>query len=693
MWVGAQISAADWVLYPIFAFVSFLYPLFLIAGAALAIPILVHLFNFRKFQPRVFPDIRFLKEIQQQTQKSSQLKHRLILASRLLLLTGLILAFAQPFFTKQGAANAGGATLYSFFIDNSFSMSMPNAQGTLLDEARMKAIEVIEAAGEEARFHILTHDFGTNEHRFLSKQEALEKLGTLRSSPYSRPADQILAKQAQLLQAEAGKRKVRLYLSDFQQTSFPLSVHDASDFETLFIQLQAQSTENVVVDTVMLDAPGMHINQAVPIQVRLKHNGQKEQNTQLTLEVNGQLKSIKSLTLQPGKEYTETMAFTPSMAGNHPIRVYVQDFPVSFDDTFYMSAPVGADRQILLLNEGTANAYLNAVFKTDPQFRVDNYRAVDVKPDLLRNYSLIVLNGTTRLSGELQTALKQQVEKGTQLLVFPPEQGQAGDLNVFMANTLGVQWAAPEQQSVSVSSFNRAHSLFQSLFNKVPDNVSYPSVKQRCALQSGSLRALQTLMSLSNGDIFLGVGKVGNGQIFVSTVAPALAWSDFPTSYWFLPLLHQMAYWQNNEVPAAIALGSRQALSLPNERQQGRLVYHAYRQGADIIPEQQAVGNRVQVYFKQGFRDAGWYGMALPGSSDTVFTGVNYNRDESDMRYWGIDDLKKNDGIKQAQWLSEVPNLADAINPGLAGMPLWKVCLILALIGLLAEILLIRFMK
>lgn len=693
MWVGAQISAADWVLYPIFAFVSFLYPLFLIAGAALAIPILVHLFNFRKFQPLAFPDIRFLKEIQQQTQKSSQLKHRLILASRLLLLAGLVLAFAQPYFTKQGAPNAGGNTLYSFFIDNSFSMSLPTASGSLLDEARNRTRDVIEAAGDQARFHILTHDFGANEHRFLSRQEALEKLGALRASPYSRSAEQILAKQAQLLNAEAGKRKVRMYLSDFQRSGFPLDLKDEADLETLFIQLKAQSTENVVIDTVSLDAPGVHSNQAVPLRVRIRHQGETERKTQLTLEVNGQLKSIQTLTLAPGKTYDETMTFTPSMAGNHRIRLYLQDFPVSFDDTFYMSTPVGADRQILLLNEGTANAYLNAVFKTDPQFRVDNHRAVDMNTALLANYSLIVLNGTTQLPEGLQTALKQALERGTQLLVFPPSQGSAADLNRFMADVLGVQFASPEMQSVSVSTFNRSHPLMNNLFNKIPENVSLPVLKQRCALQSGSMRSLQSLMSLSNGDVFLGVGKVGNGQLFVSTVAPELAWSDFPTSYWFLPLLHQMAYWQSNEVPAAITLGSKKAFSLPNERQQGRLVYHAYRQGIDIIPEQQAQGNRVAVFFKQGFRDAGWYGLSLPGSVDTLFTGLNYDRVESDMRYWSVDDLKKTSGIKQAQWLSDTPNLARVVNPAFGGMPLWKVCLILALIGLLAEILLIRFMK
>lgn len=670
---------------------SFLYPLFLLAGAALAIPILVHLFNFRKFKTIEFPDIRFLKTIQQETQKSAKLKHRLILASRLLLLLGLILAFAQPYFSKQGKPASGVASAYSFFIDNSYSMSLPHAKGTLLDEARNKVRDVIEAADEQARFHILTQDFGEKEHRFLNKQEALEKLGSLRPSPYSRKSGEILAKQAQLLQAESAGRKVRVYLSDFQQSSFPLNTQSQDDLETLMIRLTAQRTENVYIDTVLLETPGLQRNMEAPLRVRLQYQGETAKETQLTLDVGGQLKSMKSVKLEPGKTTEEVLSFTPSTAGNYPIRVYLQDYPMSFDDTFYLSTPVGADKQVLLLNEGTANAYLNAVFKTGTAFRADNFTAQQVSPSLLSNYALVVLNGTTRLSTELQTALLNHVEQGGQVLVFPSARGEAGDLNTWLNSALSVQWGAVDTHSVMVANFNKSHPLFRNVFDKIPENIALPNIKKRCPLQMGAMNRLQSLMSLSNGDVFLASAQVGSGQIYIGTVVPEASWSDFPTSYWFLPLLHQMAMWQSAQMPAAIALGSRQALRIPNKRETERSVYHAYTSGMDIIPEQQAQGNQIQVFFQQGFKQAGWYGLALPGMRDTVFTGLNYNRAESDLRYWDVAALEKAGGIKQARWLSDSLDLRHEINPQQAGMPLWKICLIFALIGLLAEILFIRW--
>lgn len=670
---------------------SFLYPLFLLAGASLAIPILVHLFNFRKFKTIAFPDIRFLRTIQQETQKSAKLKHRLILASRLLLLLGLILAFSQPYFSKNGPIRQGGSAAYSFFIDNSYSMSLPHMKGTLLDEARNKVRDVIESADDRARFHILTQDFGDKEHRFLNKREALEKLGTLRPSPYSRKASEILSKQTQLLKTESAGRKVCVYLSDFQQSGFPLNTALNEEIETLMIRLTAQKTENIFIDTVVLETPGLQRNVEAPLRIRLNYQGDEPKESQLTLDVGGQLKSMKSVKLEPGKTTEELMQFTPSTAGNYPIRVYLQDYPMSFDDTFYLSTPVGADKQVLLLNEGTANAYLNAVYKTGTAFRADNFTVQQASTKLLANYALVVLNGTTQLSGEWQSALLKHVEQGGQILVFPPSRGNAGDLNTWLSSALGVQWGPIDTQLVMVANFNKTHPLFRNVFDKIPENISLPQLKKRCSFQMGALNRLQSLMSLSTGEAFLASAQVGNGQIYLCTAAPEASWSDFPTSYWFLPLLHQMAMWQSAQTPAAIALGSRQALRIPNQRLSDRSVYHAYSAGIDIIPEQQAQGNQIQVYFQQGFKQAGWYGLALPGMSDTVFTGLNYNRAESDLRYWALSELENIKGMKQVRWLSDRIDLRHEVNPEQAGMPLWKICLIFALLGLLAEILFIRW--
>ena len=82
---------------------SFLYPGFLWALTALAIPVIIHLFYFRRYQKVYFSNVRFLKEIKEETATRNRLKHWLILVARLLAITALVLAFAQPFFPDEQA--------------------------------------------------------------------------------------------------------------------------------------------------------------------------------------------------------------------------------------------------------------------------------------------------------------------------------------------------------------------------------------------------------------------------------------------------------------------------------------------------------------------------------------------------------------------------------------------------------------
>ena len=56
---------------------QFLYPAFLFALVTLAIPVIIHLFNFRRYQKVYFSNVQFLKEVQEQQASRRNLKERL----------------------------------------------------------------------------------------------------------------------------------------------------------------------------------------------------------------------------------------------------------------------------------------------------------------------------------------------------------------------------------------------------------------------------------------------------------------------------------------------------------------------------------------------------------------------------------------------------------------------------------------
>jgi hypothetical protein len=149
----------------------FLYPAFLFALLSLAIPVVVHLFNFRRYQKVYFSNVQFLKEVQEQQSSRRNLKERLILASRLLALFFLVLAFARPYISQIKNINAGGQRIVSIFLDNSYSMQTLNREGSLLDEAKRRAKEIISAYSINDKYQLLTQDFEGKHQRLLTRDE------------------------------------------------------------------------------------------------------------------------------------------------------------------------------------------------------------------------------------------------------------------------------------------------------------------------------------------------------------------------------------------------------------------------------------------------------------------------------------------------------------------------------------------
>jgi hypothetical protein len=332
------------------------------------------------------------------------------------------------------------------------------------------------------------------------------------------------------------------------------------------------------------------------------------------------------------------------------------------------------------------------VFKPGTQFRVDN-NIQTIKPELLKNHSLVVVNGATGITPQLSEALNQYVTSGGSMLVFPPQNGSLQDINALMNKTAGINYLRVDTAKAYITNYNKSHEIFRDIFVKTPENIDLPIVYKHYLISSAALSSQQKLFSFSNGDAFLSATKVGNGKLYFCTSSAEITWSNFPKSYWFLPILYKMAYSNAINSINALTLGKNATLNIENTKVTDKIVYHVGGNGYDAIPEQRTAGNNVQINVNNAVRQAGLYGVFLPDTKDTVFTGINYDRVESNLNYWSMADLKNSTKLRNAEWLNDKIDVAAGINELQHGMPLWKVCIILALLFLLTEILLIRFMK
>ncbi|MEJ2005809.1 MAG: BatA domain-containing protein, partial [Cyclobacteriaceae bacterium] len=169
---------------------SFQNPQLLYGLLVLIIPILIHFFNLRKTRKVYFSNTRFLRKVKESTATRKRLKHYLILASRLLFLFFLVLAFAQPFLPSGEDALSGDPV--SIYIDNSWSSSNEVEDGiTGLERGIAYISELVNSFPPTTQYRLLTNDFLASSRSLKSKREMEELITEIKYSGIPRSVEEV----------------------------------------------------------------------------------------------------------------------------------------------------------------------------------------------------------------------------------------------------------------------------------------------------------------------------------------------------------------------------------------------------------------------------------------------------------------------------------------------------------------------
>lgn len=670
----------------------FLYPGFLFALGALAIPVIVHLFNFRRYQKVYFSNVQFLKELQEQQASRRNLKERLILAARLLSVLFLVLAFAKPFIPANQAAKTSKQQVISIFVDNSYSMQTLSKEGSLLDEAKHHAKEIAASYSINDRFQLLTQDFEGKHQRLLSRDEFNDAVDAVKISPQSRSLQQIVNRQQSLISTQA-ESAYSYILSDFQvNMGRQQQIKLDSTIGLNLVQLKANQLPNVAIDSVWLLSAVHRPGENEKLLVRL-HNyaDEKADKIPLRLAINGEQKALGSFSLGPRMVQNDTLAFSGLKAGWQQGELTLQDNPVTFDNQFYFTFNVKNQLPVLLINGGTINPYLKAVFTTDQFFVTNNVQDGNVDYAALSNYPLIVLSDIKSISPGLAQQLQGYVTKGGSLVVFPPADE---DINAYKALLQPLNAAYPEKlisATVKVADININSPVFKGVFEQMPEHPDLPVAKKYYQLSTAGQSISENLMSLPGNQAFISAYTSGAGKVYVSAVPMNEDYSNLPHHALLLPLMFRIALLSGHDQPLFYTLGQDESIETPpvqlNEKQLLQLV----KNNTSVIPDARQQAGNTLLYISDQLKETGNYELK---KQDSVLSLIafNDNRKESDLTYLTKKDLKR---------LAPEGNFINAATPSIKseltsinlGLQLWKLCIILALVCVAAEILLIRYYK
>jgi len=686
---------------------QFVNPLYLIGLVAVAIPVLIHLFNFRRFRKVYFTNVRFLQELKQQTQKQSQLRHLLVLIARILAVCALVIAFAQPYIPfSESHSKISAHNAVSVFVDNSFSMEAVGTNGTMLDESKQKAREIVSAYKSTDLFQLLTCDFEGRHQRLVTRDEFLTMLEEVKVSPSVRSLSEIIRRQYDLLKNETSSRRTSYLVSDFQKSSFSkIDFAEDTAVNTYLVPLESSAVANVYIDTCWFTQPTQQPGKTSILSARVWNKSDSDlEKIPLKLLINEQQKSVASIDIKAGMSTTVELPFTIHQPGPQNGVLQVTDYPVTYDDKFYFAFDVLSSINVLAINGGSENRFLNALFSQDSSVRMVNMNEKSIDFSRLLQFDLVILNEIPSISTGLAGELKKYTSNGGSVLFLPAQNADLTTYNSLLSSLNAPLYKPVDTVNTKVVRLSEESYLFRDVFEKqqgkqvISTNTDLPSVNKHFPIEYSTANLTVPLMSMLNGRDFLTLTNSGMGEVFQFVVPLDPTFSNFPQQALFVPVLYNIALISHPSHSLYSTIGDNRNIRIGTAFPSGDKVFKikSVQGDFDMIPQVNSSGNMVNIFVGNQVPLAGNFNL-LNDKSVITSLAFNYNRGESDLACNSTGDLEAMLSKAHLKTFSVMKTGQKPLNDVIAqinsGTQLWRYFIWLALLMLLAEILLIRFFK
>ncbi|NJL14945.1 MAG: hypothetical protein HC913_19405 [Microscillaceae bacterium] len=679
---------------------SFVYPQFLWALLALSIPIIIHIFNFRRVRRVYFSNVRLLKEVKTETNSFRRLKHLLILLSRLAFLAFLVLAFAQPYLpsaNQQKIKNLSG--LVSMYVDNSFSMQNELGNDRYLDLATRYVQDLLPVFPESARFQLLTNAFENKEQYPVSAREVEDRLTELGFANEFRDFATVYKRQKSLLDRYAGAKANQVFwFSDFQKsTAGDLSKIQLDTLNQYYlVPIKSEKTPNLLIDSLWFENPFIKALESNRVNVRLKsYSEESYQDLMLRMFIDEQQVSTTSVDIGPRESVVANFNFTVKGEGLKPAKISFEDFPVTFDNEYYFAINASPKVRILQLFASPQSRFVENVYASETVFEISSFNANNLDYNRIEGTELVVLNELENVEGELANKLRAFVQAGGSLLVFPNPKSQ-NSLAGFLSSLSVGGVRALELDSLGTGRANELellnvnHPFFQGIFEKVPTNMNMPYANAVLAWANNG----DNLLSFKNSRPFFTRFQAGAGKVYVSASPLEVRFSNFAKHALFVPIMYKIAADSKTKGERPAFTFQEKNIRVGLDRPATNQVYKLVKDGLEIVPDQRIVGNELVFDMPEQALPAGHYRLMLD-KNPVGLLAFNYDKAESDMRFYTLEEIKKTFGGQKNVQVYDFANSRNFIQDfeqRNLQTNLWKYMLMLALGFFLLEILLIRLL-
>lgn len=629
----------------------------------LIVPIVVHLFKLRKFQKEYFTNVELLKQIQLKTRKSSELKKWLTLAMRLLALSCIILAFAQPFFPAVEKSLASSDTL--IYLDNSLSMQANGKSGQLLSRAVQ---DLLSDFPQDIPVTVVTNDqvFQKSPLKNL-KNELLE----LDYSTRQLSQKELVIKIKQLFSKKDDRQRNLLLISDFQNFS-------PADFDSLktpglkirYAKQKGYNQANRSVDSLSVEeAEGENVR--IKIWVR---SDLPVENVPVSIFVGNELAGKASITI--GENKVGSTQFSIPKAAILSGYVQIEDTGFYFDNRLYFA--IDFSKKIKIRIAGKAETgFLKRIYTQD-EFEVTETRSDQLDFNQLSDQNLIILNELGTLPAGWTEILVKFHQNGGSLLVIMPLRADLTAYNLLFEQLNAGRLSEVETNEMFITTIHFSHPLFKNVFEQTINNFDYPKVETYypfAGKNSGNI------LSFENGDAFF-VNPVSNVYVLTASLMPEN--SNFINSPLIVPSFYNVASQSFALQQPYYSLGSTHTIDVEIELKNDEVLKIKNKE-SNYIPLQTHQNKKVSLTFDEFPAVAGLYEVYL---NDFSVKTIAFNDNRNENKPPPADADFQN---KQIEKFDTTQDLLNEIKSQGKDEQFWKGFVIFAVLFLVAETLILKY--
>ena len=663
---------------------TFLNPSALWGLLALAVPVLVHLFHFRRYTTVYFSDVRLLSQMEEQRSTRSNLKRWLLLFTRLLVIFFTVMAFAQPTFEKDSVTASSDAIERELIVlDN--SMSMYEGDDPSFSRAQRELAQYLSSAPGEKKYQVIGHGDFFDPKLWYGADSALEMISSMNARPYAKPLGDIL------MEVKSNKDSLPLNIKVFTdgQRNF-ISTSDKSDSMHVDLHLHEPLYNTQDVSTIdslwWIERPSAD-NQLASLAFQLDVH-QPENVTEVRLKY-GAL-TLDSMIVAPNVSglYRDTLQFQLMDTGWINL-----SFELGLDPKKYNNdIPIGVYRpetiNVLIVSELSATVGGRALAGTSGfevnQISLNTLDEISLSEDT--DYEVIILEACESLTQGQIEYLSKMRDASARMIILPPV-----EFDVSSYDNAFRQWDIPLEEPYAyrgkINSLNSNHYLLNGMLRGEAVRSRFPEVYRGMTWKSNDIRRTTPIYSTLNGDVLLYACTGWGGPSYVFTASTEKEASSLLEDPLFAPLLYKMAMTDASSFPAYVRLGPGAKYTLPNTRKKAESPIEFKTLTESWIPKQSVSSegvvcamNRVPLGHLTGYQ----------GSSKRFSLGCALSLDEANAAFWKAEDLRSQEVMSNVVLYSS-DELIDVKPSGIfSSWQIWKILLCITLLALLSETLIIR---